>query len=155
MSINKKYNFKKSDFNPDGFHISKDQYLFLDFIRECEIDFYQEYYPFFGNGLFASISTMNIIKSCSNFDDNEILGMESLDGEVDIELNLKLSNKSEFSTVFAIGSGIKEKEDEPVWFVIDDNLTDSEFVLKYVPDDEDKNEEFVPNPTEKMLSNKI
>jgi len=151
MSINKKYCFKKNDYNPNGFHQYKDDYLFLDFIRECESDFFQEFYPFFGNGLFANISTMNLIKSCSNFDDNEIIGMESLDGEVDIDLNLKLENKSEFRTVYAIGSSIKGKEDEPVWLVVDDNLKDSEFILKYVPDDGNEEEKFVPSPKEKII----
>jgi len=150
MSINKKYYFKKNDYNQDGFHKTKDDYLFLDFIRECESDFSQEYYPFFGNGLFANLSTMNLIKSCSNFDDNEIIGMESLDGEVDIDLNLKLENESELRTVYAIGSSIKGKEDEPVWLVVDDNLTDSEIILKYVPDDGNEDEKFVPSPKEKI-----
>lgn len=150
MSINKKYYFKKSDFNQDGFHNSKDDYLFLDFISECENNFYQEYNPFIGNGLYANISTMKLIKSCSNFDDDEVIGMESSDGEVDIDLNLKLENESKLRTVYAIGSSIVGKEDEPLWLVVDDSLTDSEFILKYVPDDGDEEEKIIPSPKDKI-----
>lgn len=142
--MNKKYFFKANDYNQDGFHKTRVGYLFIDFVQECERNFYEENKPLFGNGLFASVITMNLLKSCSNFDDNEILGIETSNGEIDHELNSKIEAKSDFTTYRAMGSVINGKEYEPVWLVVDSNLSDSEFILKYIQDN--GNEKFSPCP---------
>jgi len=82
----------------------------------------------------ANSKTMHLLQSSINGDANEIYGMESADGEVDVEMNLEIDAHSENNTIFAIDS--LAGEDEPLFLVVDSECSDREFVLKYMSDDE-------------------
>ena len=70
-------------------------------------------------------------------------------GDIDIETNIKIGKCSKRETIYAIGSRLDE--DEPMFLVRDDTLVDGMVILKYVPDcDEDEVSPDVPVETEKI-----
>ncbi|MFZ1322473.1 MAG: hypothetical protein WAT71_13035 [Ignavibacteria bacterium] len=152
MVLEKIYNFERNKYNLHGFHINKSLYLFIDFIKECEKDFFDEYDPYFANAFYANSSVLFLLKSCFYTEDNEIFGMESKDGEIDIEMNMEMEEYSENSTIYSLSSSIKGKEDEHFHMIIDNIYSDSQFALKYVPEDEEEDEtmEFITDPECKL-----
>ena len=66
--------------------------------------------------------------------------MELINGDIDIETNIKIGKCSKRQTIYAIGSRLDE--DEPMFLVRDDTLADGMVILKYVPDGD--NEEAIP-----------
>ncbi len=147
MNLEKIYNFKRSDYGRDGFHKTKSDYLFLDFIRECEKDFHKKLNPYYSNSLLANNSILLLLKSCFYAEENEIFGMETNDGSIDIEMNLKIKEYSDNNTIYAIGSNIEGRDDEPIFLISDNSFSDTQFSLKYIPDsDEENNLENLPCP---------
>lgn len=136
------YNFKKADFDNNGF--DKNGKLFADIIGDWESEFHQEFSPFFANHFYANHSTMKLLQNCFVSDDNEDFGR---DGEYDLETNLKIEDFSKRQTTYALGSGIKENEDEPMFLIIDDKISDGMAILKYIPDNDDGEDE---NPIESI-----
>jgi hypothetical protein len=86
------------------------------------------------NALFGSGNVLRLIKCCFNDTDHVIFGMEGVDGEFDIELNMKIESHSADQTVYAIGSGMEGREDEPLFLISDNSFDNNQFALKYVPD---------------------
>lgn len=127
------YKFKKADFDNNGFH--KDGELFSDLIREWELEFHKEFNPLCANYILANNSTMLLLKSCFVSADNEDYGM---DGELDFETNLKIETHSQRQTIYALGSELKGHEDEPLYLVVDDKISDGIIILKHIPDSEDE-----------------
>ena len=58
-----------------------------------------------------------------------------MDGEYDLDTNLKLEDRSERTTIYGIGS--KLDEDEPLLLVRDNTMDDGMILLKYVPDSDE------------------
>jgi hypothetical protein len=145
MTAEEIYKFNNNNFKKTGFHSETGQW-FLDLIAEFETKFHNKFPDFYANHLFANNSTMKIINKAFNMDDDENCGMELIDGEVDIDINLEIEKFSDTKTVYAIGSKITENEDEPILLVTNDNLQEGMLLLKYISDDEDmdKEEEFAP-----------
>lgn len=141
MVFEKIYNFEREKYNMHGFHIKKSLYLFIDFIKECEADFFDEFDPYFANAFYANSSVLYLLKSCFYTEDNEIFGMESNDGEIDIGMNMEIEKNSENTTIYSLSSSIKGKEDEHLHMIIDNIYSDSQFALKYVPEDEEDDDE--------------
>lgn len=135
MILQEEYHFQPSDFDSNGFHKTTSQ-LFSDFIRDCEIKFHDQHQPFFANAFSANVKTLRLLKSCYNSEENEIFGMETVSGDVDIDMNLKIEEKGDSKTVYAIGRF--KDDDEPLYLISDSNVSDSEFVLKYLSDDDEK-----------------
>lgn len=136
MIIQEYYKFKKNEFDENGVHI-KTQKWFMDLIKEFEEDFHNRFPHCFANHLFASSSTMLLINKAMNLDFNESCGMDLIDGEVDMEVNMEIENHSEMTTVYAIGSKLEENEEEPIFLISNDEISDELIVLKYIPDDDD------------------
>ncbi len=149
MTLRETYQFQPTDFDNDGFHKKKEEYLFLDDIRESEKDFHRKHNPYFANAFFANSTTMRLLKLCFHEEDNEVLGMESVDGKVDVEMNLKIEEHSRNATVYAIERF--NEADEPLFLVVDDGCSNREFALKYSSDDdsEEAPEDF-PIPESKI-----
>lgn len=95
---------------------------------------------------------MNIVNKAFNMNDDESCGMELIDGEVDIDTNLEIEKFSSTKTVYAIGSKITENEDEPIFLVTNDGISDGIVLLKYIPDDEDLDEDKVLEPVLKDVT---
>ena len=135
------YRFNHSNYNEDGVN-TKDSKLFLDLIREWEGDFHDRYSPFFSNCLFSNASSMILLKNCLVTEPNEDLGMELINGEIDIETNLKIGEYSKRQAIYALGT--MNDIDEPLFLIIDDSMVDGIVILKYVPDDDDDDETISP-----------
>ena len=134
MIISETYQFKRSDYDKDGFNIHNGQ-LFSEFIQDCEKDFYKKHGLYYANHLFVNNLTMLLFKRCNCDTDDEDYGMELIEGNIDLDTNLAIETHSERSTIYAIGS--QADDDEPLWLIVDDNVKDETFELKYIPEDED------------------
>jgi hypothetical protein len=78
--------------------------------------------------------------------------MELIDGEIDIDTNLAIEKFSEERTVYAIGSQFHDDEDNPLFLIKNDNLSEEILVLKYVPDNgEEEDAELMP-VTDEIIS---
>ena len=143
MIIERSYYFKKEDYNIDGFNKYNNE-LFTDFIRECETDFHNQTLIFFANCFYANDSTMILIKKCHYCDENEDFGMDLIEGEIDEDTNLAIEKYSKRKTVYAISSVYSL--DEPIFLIIDDKIRDGKFILKYIPNDDEDNEDIDTNP---------
>jgi hypothetical protein len=130
------YRFDQSDYDDNGRHKLRSEFLFTDFIVECEQLFHQRFGPYHANALFGNGNVHRLIKSCINDTDNVIFGMEGVDGDFDVDLNLKLESYSADQTVYAIGSGIEGRDDEPLLLVSDNSFSNNQFALKLVSDNE-------------------
>lgn len=138
------YKFKLIDYDHEGVSIINRKY-FLDLIIEWELHFYKKFSPYKANHFFASQSTMMLIDRCLGLNNNEKSGMDLIDGEIDLDINLSIEKHSEYHTVYAIESGIKENEYEPLFLVIDDSMAEGLVMLKYISyDDEEDVEEPLP-----------
>ena len=129
------YKFNPKDFDHQGFHVETQQW-FLYLIGEFEKDFHDKFSACYANHLFANYTTMKLIDKAMNFDEVGSSGMDLIDGEVDLDANMEMEKYSETKTVYAIGSRIAENEDEPVFLVINNKLSDGLLLLKYIDDDE-------------------
>ena len=142
------YKFNKWDYNEDGTNV-KNGSFFLDVVGDWEKDFHDRYSPLFSNCLSGNASTMILVKNCFITEPNEDFGMELINGDIDIETNIKIGKCSKRQTIYAIGSRIDE--DEPMFLVRDDTMVDGMVILKYIRDsDEDEISPDVPVETEKV-----
>lgn len=66
-------------------------------------------------------------------------GMDAIDGKVDVDANMDMEEHSNRKTIYAIGSEIKENEDESIYLAADDALSEGIVLLKYISDDSDDN----------------
>ena len=132
--LEKHYKFKVNSYNNDGFN-KVNGVFFLDFLKDCERDFQECYSIFHANHLFASNSTMILIRNCMESEPEIDYGMELINGKVDLDTNLEIENHTERTTVYAIGSA--SDEDEPLFLINDQDVCDGMILLKYIPDGED------------------
>ncbi len=144
MKIEKRYGYNPSDFNSDGFHTFKPDYLFSDFISESEIDFHDSLIPYYANTLLANSNALFLLKNCFCTEDNVIYGTEAIDGILNIDMNIEIEKFSDNQTIYAIGSNIEGQEDEAIFLVVDNTLSDNEFILRFVPDDDEVIPERLP-----------
>jgi len=80
-------------------------------------------------------------------EEDEYFGMELINGRIDFDTAMELDTYSTTQTVYAIGSYADENEEAPLFLIIDDQIIDGRFVLKYIPDDDDDSENCpVPEP---------
>lgn len=129
------YKFNLKDFNSKGVNKTNGKF-FLEVIKEWEVDFHKRFSPFMATHLFSNQSTMSLIDRCLDFHENEKSGMDLIDGEIDIDINIKMEEKSQFRTIYAIGSALEGNEDEPLFLVIDEKAMDGLVRLKYIDDDD-------------------
>lgn len=124
------YKFNNEDFDENGRN-NKNGLLFLDLLEEWESDFHVRNFPLFSNCLFASISTMRIIKNCLVVDPHEIFGIELIKGKIDINAFLEIEKNSK--TIYAIGSRLDMNK--PIVLVKEENITNG-IILKWVNSDD-------------------
>jgi hypothetical protein len=129
-----KYSFTIEDYDKNGFNIHTGQ-LFSEFIKECEIHFHKEFIIFYADYLFANSSAMLLLKRCFVSKKNEDFGMDLIDGEINLDKNLEIENYSKRKTIYAIET--QYSLEEPLFLIIDDTLYDGVFILKYISDDDD------------------
>ena len=133
--------FKKTDFSNDGTHILSDKFIY-DLQRDWEESFHNQFNPFFANVLEGhplAMKRLTIYMEGGSESDYDF-GMELIDGEIDIDTNLAIEKFSEEKTVYAIGSQFHNDEDNPLFLIKNDNLSEDILVLKYVPESDGEEE---------------
>lgn len=151
MTLQLSFRTPLEKYNEDGFNIDSGL-LFVDTVYEWEVQFHERFPHCFANFLIANMLSMSLLDKCME-DQADKCGFELINGQVDLETWFKMDEHSEWGTIYAIGSQIKENMDEPIFLVIDDGLTDGVFVLKYMPEDDEEGEEVPPVPEEEILIN--
>ncbi len=133
--------FKKNDYTPSGTHIASGKFI-DEMQRDWEAVFYNQFKPYYANVLEGHPAAMLRLTRYWEGDKPEYdFGMEQIDGGIDINTNLEIENFSNTQTVYAIGSQLHNDEDNPLLLVKIENLSEEILVLKYVPDDDETNEE--------------
>jgi hypothetical protein len=130
------YKFDWKDYSPNGDNI-RDGKFFLELLAEWEADFHLRFSPLFATHLLGNNTAMHLIKRCYYFQQNEDVGMELFDGEIDIDKSLAIEEHSKRTTIYAIGSGLLDNDDEPLFLVRDDDMVDGMVILKYVPENDE------------------
>ncbi len=133
--------FKKNDFSIDGTLILSGKFIY-DLQRDWEESFHNQFNPFYANVLEGhplAMKRLTLYMEGGNESDYDF-GMELIDGEIDIDTNLEIEKFSEEKTVYAIGSQFHDDEDNPLFLVKNDNLSEDILVLKYVPENDDEEE---------------
>lgn len=138
MTIEKTYCINRDHYDSDGRDLYDYELLFSDQIRDFEKDFMDEHSKIFAaNYLFLNKRLMKLLESCFNLPENETFGMALINGTIDFETDFKIEKHSRYTTIYAIGT-LKD-EAEPLYLIIDDNLNDTQVVLKHITDDDDLN----------------
>ncbi|MBN2634835.1 MAG: hypothetical protein JXR61_01100 [Prolixibacteraceae bacterium] len=144
MIIHELYNFPKNKFNAKGINTETGQF-FLELIEEFERDFHTKHPTCYANHLFANSSTMILFNQSLDAEEDENCGMDLINAQIDVDANLAIEEHSEIKTIYAIGSKIEQNEDEPIFLVVNDKISNGTIVLKYIPDD-DLEETEIPEP---------
>ncbi len=121
------YTYNKPDFDNTGYN--NQGKLFSDIIREWEVEFNKEFTPYFANHLIANSSTMRLFESCFKLVENGDFGM---DGQFDFETNMKIDAHNKREITYAIGT--EANDDEPLYLVIDNMVSEGKVILKYISD---------------------
>ena len=66
--------------------------------------------------------------------------MELINGKIDIDANLAIEKSSDVQTVYAIGSKFHDQEDNPLFLIKNEKLSENILALKYIRDDGEANE---------------
>jgi hypothetical protein len=140
MIVEDYYEFQKDEFDEEGFHINTEQW-FIDLIGEFEIEFHIKFPNHYANYLFANNFTMIIINRAMALVSDESCGMDLIDGNINLETNFEIEKYREIKTIYAIGSRINSREDEPIFLVVNDKISDNTILLKYISDDENEDDE--------------
>lgn len=140
MQLQECYKYQPKDFDDSGFHHITEQW-FMDLITEFEKDFHEKHPHCYANYLFSDNSTMMLINKAMDLEPNESSGMDLIDGEIDMEANFEIESYSNIRTVYAIGSKLEMNEDEPIFLVISEEISNGLILLKYIPDNESEDPE--------------
>jgi hypothetical protein len=124
-------NYNRKDFDENSFNSQGK--IFTDLIARWEREFHDEFKPFYANHLFGNYATMRLVKNC--FSSEELMNY-GMDGDYDFETNLKIDRNRAEPVVYAIGSGIPENEDEPLFISEDTSFADGVVILKYIPEND-------------------
>ena len=142
--------FRPTDFSKDGMHLVSDRFI-MEIQREWEESFYSKFSPFYANAIEGHPSAMlRLTRYMDAGEETDYdFGMELINGEIDIDTNLKIEKFSDYHTVYAIGSCIQDREEEPILLIKNDGLKEDILLLKYVPDDdgEETETEMIPVDT--------
>jgi len=139
MQLSAVYKFVKEDYDEEGINKQTDDF-FLEDLKAWEMDFKRQK-GVYANYLFANNSVMYLFEKFLELDEDQVLGMEMIDGQIDIDTNLEIEGHSENKTIYAIGSNVEENEEEPLFLVVHDGLPNGDILLKYIPDSDDRGDE--------------
>lgn len=160
LTIDKIYKYDPADYTDDGWTKVDDNPLF-QYIDECQLNFYEEHTPFVANILFVNPSTARLLHKCFQFEDNEILGLDMIDGQIDFEANSQMEKHGNKHLIYGIGCAVPgHEEDQPVMVVLDVKLKGGEFRLSYYQDydqdeDDDDGDDIDPSPEDILLLERI
>jgi hypothetical protein len=115
-----------------------------DLLEMFEREFHSYFRPVIANYLFASAATLQALRRSYETEEHEYFGMELINGVIDFEASLEMDKYSQTQTVYAIGSSVSTGEEEPLYLIIDDTLTDGTMILRYLPDEDD--DDSLPQP---------
>ncbi len=150
MIFKKEYRFPFEKYDQDGTNTFNGEF-FLDFLKACESDFHAENPLVFANYLFGNASTMHLLQHSFFVDADEYFGMELINDTIDFDTALEIDKYSNTKTVYAIESYADDNEEAPLFLIIDDDIKDGRFELRYLPDDDDENEDCAePSPVNSM-----
>ena len=138
--------FKAAEYTDDGTHIPSNKFI-MELQRDWEVAFQSRFDPYYANKIEGHPSAMlRLTKYMEQGEETEYdLGMELIDGKEDVDTSFEIEKFSEYKTVYAIGSQLNDDEEEPLFLVKDPALDENILVLKYVPDDDDGDEEVADN----------
>ena len=88
--------FNKSDFTPDGEHISSGKIIY-ELQKEWEESYHYKFKPFYANVIEGHPLAMQRLTVYSDMGEqtNYDFGMELIDGKIDIDTNLEIETYSE------------------------------------------------------------
>lgn len=104
--------------------------LFLDILEQWQQTFYDNHEPLCANQLFINSLGMNQLRRCFQLDETHSFGMDLIDGEADVETNMKM-DVTTTQLVYAIASSIKEED--PLYLFRDESFPDGQAMLKWAP----------------------
>ncbi|NVN97529.1 hypothetical protein HXX01_04890 [Candidatus Nomurabacteria bacterium] len=147
--------FSNKDFTSDGTYIPNGKFI-LDLQYDWEVAFHNKFKPFFANTIEGHPAAMlRLSRYMDAGEDTKYdFGMELINGEIDIESNIEIEKFSRLHTVYAIGSRLRENEEEPVFLVKNDSLKEDILLLKYYPDDDGDPETEENEPVDALIRNK-
>jgi hypothetical protein len=138
--MTKTYRIALDAYGQDGTHLRTGQ-LFSDLIAEFETDYHRTMRPLRANVLKGNARLLLLLESCFLKEADETFGMDMIDGEVNMDVNLKMDAHSQRTMVYAIGSGLEGNEDEPLFLVLEDSLSDRVVELSFLSDEDDDHPE--------------
>ena len=133
--------FRKTDYTEDGIHISSGKFI-MEQQAVWEKEFHNQFNPYYANVIEGHPSAMLRLTrymASEEDDSNTDFGMELIDGEIDIDTNLEIEKFGKLQTVYAIGSQYHDDEDNPLFLIKNDKLSENILVLKYISDDDNGN----------------
>jgi hypothetical protein len=128
-------------FDEAGTYTPNGKFL-LEIIQEWEKEFYNTHAPFMANHIFAMQKTLNLLQRC--IDPAYDYGM---DANLDLDSNLEMEPFLKKPRIYAIGSELTGNEEEPIFLMVDDSISEGAFTFKYIPE-EDGDEEADNPPAE-------
>lgn len=134
--------FKAAEYTDDGTHIPSNKFI-MELQRDWEVAFHNKFDPYYANKIEGHPSAMlRLTKYFEQGEETEHdLGMELINGKEDVNTSFEIEEYSKYKTVYAIGSQLHDDEDEPLFLIKDPTLEENILVFKYVPDDDDEDEE--------------
>ncbi len=137
--------YKYNPYNFDSLGLKfVDRSFFTETLKEWEEDFHKKNPLYYANHLFANITTMLLIDKCIDASENERCGIDLIDGNIDIDINMEMDKSSSIQRVYALGS--YHDDDEPIFLIIDEKLSDGTLMLCYIPDDEEEEDDVINMP---------
>lgn len=134
--MRKTYRIDFHAYDNDGRHRQTGQ-LFSDFIADLEQDYHEAMYPMRANVFAGNARVLLLLESCFELEENTIMGMDLIDGELNMEVNAAIERYSQMTTLCGVGSQLPGNEDEPLFLVRDTRLHDTVVELYWMPDDDD------------------
>jgi hypothetical protein len=141
--------FRLEDYSSDGTHLSTDRFI-LDVQIDWEEAFHNKFNPLYANVIEGHPSAMlRLTRYMDAGEETEYdFGMEPINGGIDIDANIEIDKHSRYNTVYAIGSRLAGRDDEPIFLLKNDGLREDILLLKYVPDDDDEETEPAYTPVD-------
>lgn len=141
--------FRSEDFSQDGTHLISDRFI-LDVQIDWEESFHNKFNPLYANVIEGHPSAMlRLTRYMDAGEETEYdFGMEPINGEIDIDTNIEIDKHSRYNTVYAIGSRLDGRDDEPIFLLKNDSLPEDILLLKNVPDDDGDETETVITPVD-------
>ena len=148
--MTKTYRITLNAYDADGVHLQTGQ-LFSHLINDFEADYHRTMRPLRANVLTGNVRVLLLLERCFEMEEDESFGMDLIDGEWNMDVNLQMDAHSQQTTVYAIGSGLEGNEDEPLFLVRDDSLSERVVELSWHSEGDDDDPEAEPIPSKPIV----